>query len=269
MKTCIITIIKNEQRYLRQWIKYHINLGIGTFFIYEYLDSDSHSEICKDFSEFQLNSVSSLLDDEQLKRVKEWKTQEHGMQKSYQLRAFKKARDLDFDWIFIMDVDEYLTCKDFLKTMQQYSDYDAVVLYWQNYNANGLVYSPGSEYDLTEAYTEECGFSKQDFNWKIITKIAFNGHTYNYGFHNHHWPSDNSNWCFTDFTRDKSKICYDRIYIRHYITKSFEEYWWKLKIRGMCYKTHRDINEFFVYNPGMQNNAEIERLVNKLNTDVK
>ena len=269
MKTCIITIIKNEQSYLRQWIKYHINLGIGTFFIYEDFDSDSHDELCKDFTEVHLNSVSSLFDSEEdLNHIKEWKAQGHGLQKIFQIRAFKKARDLNqFDWIFIMDVDEYITCNNLQETMQQYSDYDAVVLYWQNYNANGLVYTPEFPYDLTEAYTEKCGFSNNDINWRIITKIAFNGHTYNYGFHNHHWPSDRSNWCFTDFTRDKSKICYDRIYIRHYITKSFEEYYWKIKIRGMCYSKHRNIDEFFVYNPEMQNNPEIKRLVNKLNTD--
>ena len=31
MKTCIITIIKNEHNYLAQWIKYHTELGIDTF----------------------------------------------------------------------------------------------------------------------------------------------------------------------------------------------------------------------------------------------
>ena len=51
------------------------------------------------------------------------------------------------------------------------------------------------------------------------------------------------------------------MYIRHYITKSFDEYLWKLNTRGMFYKHHRDINEFFVYNPEMQNNPEIKRLI--------
>ena len=97
-----------------------------------------------------------------------------------------------------------------------------------------------------------------DIKRNIIGKLCFNLKKENCKFFNHHNPTPKSNFTETD-----------KLYIRHYITRSFEEYWWKLKIRGMCYKTHRDINEFFVYNPGMQNNAEIERLVNKLNTDVK
>lgn len=49
MKTCIITIIKDEQPYLEQWIKYHINIGIDTFFIYEDFFSSSHRKICDKF----------------------------------------------------------------------------------------------------------------------------------------------------------------------------------------------------------------------------
>jgi hypothetical protein len=54
------------------------------------------------------------------------------------------------------------------------------------------------------------------------------------------------------------------MYIRHYITKSFDEYLWKLNTRGMFYKHHRDINEFFVYNPEMRNNHEIQKIINTL-----
>lgn len=49
MKTCILTIIKNEHQYLDEWIQYHLNLGIDALFIYEDIDSDSHLEIAQKY----------------------------------------------------------------------------------------------------------------------------------------------------------------------------------------------------------------------------
>ena len=62
MKTCIITIIKNEHLYLDEWITYHLNIGISHIFLYEDIDSESHKSITdKYFNEVTLNSVLSLL----------------------------------------------------------------------------------------------------------------------------------------------------------------------------------------------------------------
>jgi len=41
------------------------------------------------------------------------------------------------------------------------------------------------------------------------------------------------------------------MYLRHYITKSFEEYLWKLYNRGMFSKNHRNLDDFFSINPDM------------------
>jgi len=68
MKTCILTVIKNEQEYLEEWIKYHLDLGIDHIFIFEDLDSDSHKEITDKYADnVTLNSVSILLDEENKK----------------------------------------------------------------------------------------------------------------------------------------------------------------------------------------------------------
>ena len=42
---CILTIIKDEQEYLEEWIKYHLNLGINHIFILEDSNSTSHRYI--------------------------------------------------------------------------------------------------------------------------------------------------------------------------------------------------------------------------------
>ena len=74
MKSCILTVIKNEHQYLDEWIKYHLDLGINHIFIYEDIDSDSHKEICDKYGNMvSLDSVTVLLDEDGIKVVKELK----------------------------------------------------------------------------------------------------------------------------------------------------------------------------------------------------
>ena len=56
MKICIFTIIKNEQEYLEEWIKYHLDLGIDHLFIFE--DNDIRIKDDK----FVINLVSEIAD---------------------------------------------------------------------------------------------------------------------------------------------------------------------------------------------------------------
>ena len=60
MNVCIITVIKNEQEYLNEWIRYHLDLGIDHLFIFEDKGSESHKEITDKYSSdrVSLNSVA-------------------------------------------------------------------------------------------------------------------------------------------------------------------------------------------------------------------
>ena len=74
MKTCILTVIKNEHEYLDEWIRYHLDLGIDHIFIFEDIDSESHKEITDKYgNKVSLNSISIVLDDENKKKVIEYK----------------------------------------------------------------------------------------------------------------------------------------------------------------------------------------------------
>jgi hypothetical protein len=70
-----------------------------------------------------------------------------------------------------------------------------------------------------------------------------------YFISNHSINKQIYNYCYSDYSKNKAKkLIYTNIYIRHYITKSWEEYFWKIKIRGMFYKKHRELEEFFFMN---------------------
>jgi hypothetical protein len=71
-----------------------------------------------------------------------------------------------------------------------------------------------------------------------------------------HVPRDSCNYCNTDFVKNNVIKTYKNIYIRHYLTKSWEEYVWKKKERGYFMGFARTFDVFFKLNPDMINMKE-------------
>lgn len=246
MKVCICTMIKNEHQYLEDWLKYNISLGVDKIFITEDIGSESHKDITDKYSEVEIFKMEKPSED----------AQTYG-QHNCQIAMFKYVKSLnEFDWCFIIDIDEYITItedislKDFLN---QYSEYSELILYWKNYGANGHIEKP--DYSKVESYreyyTKECDYSDYDKKFGYIMKKGINlnqiDSTYRVNNHLH----STGNYIKTNFQKRIHYPCFDRAYISHYTTKSWEEYKWKVLNRGMCYKHHRKINDFFEMNTDM------------------
>ena len=259
MKTCIITIIKNEHNYLEQWIAYNISLGIDTLFIFEDVGSESHASITDKYEQVRLMSVLDIYyNDNDREYAIKMREENHPLQYLFQQLAYRRFAK-DYDWCFIIDIDEYITCDlPLQETLSMYDEYDAVVMKWQNYNANGHYRKPAEKYNLIEAYTEKCGCSSYDAKRDVNNKIILHCPKYKKWLFSQHHPSQHSNWCYTNMTQDN--MTYDHIYLRHYITKSYEEYLHKLYVRGMSYRKHRNDTEFFEYNPNMTDEKKLQEV---------
>jgi hypothetical protein len=265
MTSCILTVIKNEHEYLDEWIKYHLDLGVNHIFIFEDIDSESHKEICDKYGDMvSLYSVTAVLDEDEKKRAKEFKlTKKRNPQEIYFPKALTWIKNkCEYDWCFVIDIDEYITFDDKYSNinavMKEFNGYDAVLLEWKNYGANGLVYKPNyQEKGIIDTYTKIGGFQKSDNkSWYQKVKTAYNMNNYNNTFRSDHLPKSDCKWCKTDFSQNKEVMIYDKIYLRHYITKSFEEYVTKLKIRGMFHPKHRGYDSFFDMNQDMIDKKE-------------
>lgn len=146
MKSCIFTIIKNEQEYLKEWIDYHLNLGINYIFILEDFDSTSHKEITDKYSNVKLVRAEEFLTEEQLRNAVRLK--KISAPQTFYLRLALnhiKKRHSYIDWVFIIDNDEFLTLEEG-KTLQdifvEFQSYDAFIMHWECYGANNLVFKP-------------------------------------------------------------------------------------------------------------------------------
>lgn len=256
VKSCILTVIKNEHEYLDEWIKYHIELGVDHIFIFEDFGSDSHKEICDKYGDkVSLNGIECLLDDDTKKEVLELKlTRENNPQTIYFKKGLTYIQKMhSYNWCFVIDNDEFITLDNanFENIFELYKDYDAFVLQWKIYGANGLVRKPNYEgKGLIGTYTKPSNFAGHH-NLEWVSKTCYNLSTFKETYYRGtHLPTDECKWCKTDYSTDLKRLVYNIVYLRHYMTKSWEEYIAKRK-RGYFVGFARTLSTFFEANPDM------------------
>ena len=257
MNSCILTVIKNEQEYLDEWIKYHLDLGVSHIFIFEDIDSDSHKEICDKYGDaVSLNSIDIVLDEDSRNKALELKLTKHrSPQTIYFLCGLIWVKNnYQYNWCFVIDNDEFITFEKESSKLEDilslYKDYDAFEIQWQCYGANGHIKKPDYKgKGLIETYTKKSD-SYGNIVLQLELKTCYNMKTFKPSyFLNAHQHSSDCNWCKTDFSKS-SKIIYDTVYLRHYITKSWEEYIAKRK-RGYFMGFARTVDMFFRINQDM------------------
>jgi hypothetical protein len=248
---CVSTVIKNEHLYLDDFIKYHTSIGVDHIFVFEDVDSYTHKDITQKYENVSLLSVSDLFEEKLDKKPGQIEVYTKYLE---YVNSFKK-----FDWCFAIDIDEYVTLekKDatLVEVLGLYDKYDVIILDWENYGANGIVKTPDySNRSITEIFTQKVGIMPND-DMFTTSKLCYNMRTFDKKFiFTHHIPSGEAKWCWTDFNETMNVPPYTNIkniYIRHYITKSWEEYVWKLKIRG-DYINHRNYDDFFYLNKDLE-----------------
>ena len=275
MKTCILTVIKNEQEYLDEWIKYHLDLGIDHIFIFEDIDSNSHKEICDKYVDnVSLDIISNILNDndkEIIFRLKQ--TKEKNPQYIYIKNGlFYIKNKYKYDWCFIIDNDEFITLENDNNKLEDivnlYKNYDAFIMQWKCYGANGLIAKPDySNKSIIDIYNKEITGYVPSITPQSLSKTCYNLNTYQKIFFLYtHQPSKYCNFCRTNFSKNRNIPVYDNIYIRHYITKSWEEYVWKRKERGFLFGKIRTYDFFFKVNSDMI--CKKEELINQLKQEI-
>lgn len=179
MKNCILTVIKNEHEYLNEWIQYHLNLGIDYIFIFEDIDSDSHKEITDKYDKVFLKNITFLFNEKEIKKIKESKTSK--IQGNIQHMYYKTGisyikKQYNFDWCFVIDNDEFITLekgKNLTNVLSLYNNYNAVILQWKCYGANGYVNKPDYSKGTIETFTKEITGKLPDQS-KSLVKTCYN-----------------------------------------------------------------------------------------------
>lgn len=232
MKSIVCAIAKLENDYLYEWAKYHLDLGFSAIHIYDNNDEDGE----------KVSDVFKGTDCESQICIHDVRGK-HYMQKQVYQEFYDNE---EFDWCAFIDIDEFITfteasgiksIEDFLKDK---ADWEAVHLNWMCYGDNGMTRKKD------EPVTKRFKHPKKPFDFHYtylnhsenehIKSIIRKGLKINWPDSNPHTPIGLEKICNalgkpvenTPF----SDIVHETAYIRHYMTKTIEEY--AAKVSRQC-----------------------------------
>ena len=234
-------LIKDENEYLQEWIEHHLNLGVEHFFIYDNLSTTKIEDTVQNLGLLKYCTI---------KRVS--KDSYPSLQKDVYKECIQQHKD-HTKWLGFLDTDEFIEVNgnsSFIDFLKKYENrFDALWFPWKTFNANGHITKPSGK--VQDNFTT--------IHNKFPTSFPMNGKGF-YIVSNIDPAAAHAHFIPSSFGRNKHGILRrnirlpkeDMIYIRHYYTKSFEEWCEKMR-RGSCDpKNLRAAKEFFEYNPDLK-----------------
>lgn len=230
MKTLLCSIGRLENRYIREWVEYNKGIGFTNIVLYDNnYDGEEHFEdVIGDYIE------------EGFVILKNYRNQ-----KVCQLKAYNecyKEYGKEYDWVAFFDCDEFLTFTK-KKNIEEYlssilfKKYDAIHINWMCYGDNDIIkyedkpllerFTTPIPYDKCVAYrfpendhikTIIRGGLNKSFIWKA-TPHTPNGQLY----------CCNGRGISCKIESPFEPYTFDEAYLRHFSTKTIEEYCDKLK----------------------------------------
>lgn len=237
-KYYICAIIKDEHPYIREWALYNRGLGFDKIVLYD--DGSSHPYDAE---------LGDLMRDGFVE-MREWKDDRWSRQ-SRVYNDFVWSGDWDEnDYCAFIDVDEFIffdEAETIDKFMSMYREFAGVGLSWKMYNANGRIKSP-TGIPTPQAYTTE--FMHYEPRIKVIGRLK-DVKTFPTV---HHFVPVRGRLVTTNnrtiYGMNMNYCNYTNGHIKHYLTKSWEDWLRRLR-RGNITRGLRKVETFFEFNPDM------------------
>lgn len=248
MKVALCGIAKNENRYIKEWVEYHLGIGVDKVFIYDNNDPDGEKIVDA------INNDSATVIDYRGKKY---------AQSSAYNDCFKKHHD-EYDWFIYIDIDEFIvlekpleTIKDFL-SLKEFNVADIIRLNWMHFDDNGELDVKNGDYSVVSRFTRSIQHKKDTYGKSILrgTIDMANDHISVHGYYGKTsgkvvnaigTPCNNTNCKVSDIP------LYKNAWINHYATKTIGEYVRQKYFRGDCTSSKNDgkyssLDHFFEYN---------------------
>lgn len=266
IKSCIISIGKNENHYIREWVEHHKELGFNKIFLGDNndIDGENFNEVINDYIQSGFVEVINL-------RGK----------KQYQILFYKEQLlkiYTDYNYCAIIDIDEYIELNKMFKTIdiflsqEIFNDAHQIRLCWKIYDDNDLIDVENNNYSIkrfnrflttNETNTEvKSIINLNNFNEDYINFINCHG----YGGRNIKLISVD---CDGELCGGRNQLFeklpkYTNAWINHYMTKTCGEFIKQKYLRGNAVsktKFRSSPEFFFIIN---KKTEEKEIYINKL-----
>ena len=212
----IVTIIKDESIYIREWIEYHLILGVDHFYLYDNESNDNLHEIIKPYIEKGI--VTYIFCPGQAKQIPAYNDA---------IVRFKENNH----WMAFIDADEFIIINSNLKQnlpqfMNSYDNYDLLGVNWCMFDFNNHEHTPTNGYIISN-YTRCFADDDHSINRHIKcivkpskVKICINPH-YLYMKSKEKCVDEDFNTIKPPFT---NHVHMKKIRINHYFSNSKEEF---------------------------------------------
>ncbi len=230
MKCIVCAIAKKENEYLYEWAKYHLDIGFSFIHIYDNNDLDGE----------RISDVFNGTDCEDQVIVHDARGLRYVQKKVYQ----ECYDNENFDWCAFIDIDEFITFEsnsginNINVFLNNKSGWDAIHLNWMCYGDGNLVHN--NHQPVLKRFThpkKPLGFYYTYINLQEnthIKSIIRKGLTIDWCLDtesfksNPHTPNGLDMVCNSIGSKVPNSpfapICFDVAFIRHFTTKTIEEY---------------------------------------------
>lgn len=245
--TSILIITKDENEYLIEFLEHHLNLGFDHIYIYDNNSTIPVSETIKELPSAMQSKISVELYSF---------TDNNSFQLGCYQKWFNEHRE-ETDWVAVIDTDELIelrkakTISEFLNNFDD--DVATVQLHWENYNANG--HATKTVGTMEERFTTIKPLPVLPRTVKSIHRTAYiTGIDTHWGYIYYGKKVDALGKEITYGEDREPKKDADAIaVVKHYFTKSYEEWVNKMNRGNVSNFFHRRYEEFFWHNPDLEN----------------
>lgn len=244
-------IFKNESPFLKEWLDYHLSIGVDHFYLYNNNSTDDYGTVLAPYVEDGLVTLVDFPYD-------------YAQMKAYE-DCYTRYRE-ESNWISFLDVDEFICPKkhENIKTwLRGYDKYPGVMINWLMFGTGGRIKHDYKcnvieQYYLCWKYLHPYGKCILNTRWEVAT--------YKKWYVHHHTMMKFSLFGFnipipvvdqfgrihtieTDVDKNLHQKDDSQIQINHYFTKSWDIYSQKISKSDVYFKDNpkKNINYFYKF----------------------
>jgi len=289
---CIITCLKQEELYIKEWLDWHIKCGINHFYLCDNNDSNYIPKLQDVIQDYINKDIVTIFNYNDI-----WP-----IQSQCYTDIYDKIGN-EYDWVLVIDIDEFICLPKYNNEIKKYLDIvpeyvKCIGINWRCYGDNELI-----KYDDRPVQERFKNPRKVNGQSRIVKSIIRGKQYFDYDrkiFHQHCAVHKN----YTDIKENFYDVLFNKIYavtnnnlaepernninseyfdklyntfyIKHYITKTIEEYVQKInrgtgtkhtKIKNKKEERYSySIDKFFVFN---NRTKEKEEYIEKVKKEIE
>ncbi|GAB4170998.1 MAG: hypothetical protein Tsb006_8120 [Rickettsiaceae bacterium] len=162
----LVALFQNEARFLKEWIEFHLLMGVEHFYLYNNLSTDNYMEVLEPYIKkgvVELRNLNARSDN-----LEEWNIVQTNLYTSFA----KEVQDIT-EWLVVIDTDEFLfpvKARKLQEVFKKYDNYPSLSVNWKLFGS-GDVERIESGKLMIESLT--LSSDKKDMHVKTIVKPRY------------------------------------------------------------------------------------------------